>query len=182
MVREMKGKINPRTKKPYTDDELWAMARAQYNKSEKKSFEVFMPVVKSWTDKVSETNDQRFFEVVVSGVKEDRDGEIMDDKAIEDMILQFKSGKIPLMPDHGKKSNGDRHYSWKDIMGVWVDAKRDGNNLLAVARLNKAHPDAETLWNFMQEGMPVGFSIGGRTVEVREEILEDTEADMEKTK
>ena len=35
VVRNLKGKTNPRTKKPYTDDEMWAIARAQYEKTKK---------------------------------------------------------------------------------------------------------------------------------------------------
>lgn len=152
----------------------------EHNK--KKSFEVFTPITKSWVEKVSDGNEQFFLEVAVSGLKEDRDGEIMDDGCIKDMITQFKSGTIPLMPDHGNKPNGVRSYSWKDIMGVWVDARQEDDKLMAVARLNKSHPDAELFKSFIKEGMPVGFSIGGRPIQIREEILDekDTEVTLEK--
>lgn len=139
-----------------------------------KDIELPVPVVKSWTDKVADgQKEEKFFEVVVSGVKEDRDGERVSQEAIDDMIRQFKSGTIPLFPDHGRDSNGNRLYSWKQIMGVWVDAHQDGENLKAVARLNSAHPDAELLWNYIHnEKMPVGFSIGGRPLHVIEEEVE----------
>jgi hypothetical protein len=137
------------------------------------NFKVFSPVTKCWTEtleKGASRSEQRFFEVTVSGMKEDRDGEIMDAAAIDDMLMQFKSGKIPLFPDHGRDPvTGERVYGWKQIMGVWVDASIEGDKLKAVARVNNAHPDADVLWGFIQEGMPLGFSIGGKAVEVVEE-------------
>jgi len=137
--------------------------------NKKANFELNLPVVKSWVEKKTDGSENFFFKVIVTGVKEDRDGEVMDDAAIDDMMLQFKSGKLPLFPDHGKDENGVRLYSWKQIMGVWVDAEREGDNLVAVCRLNNAHPDAEMFKNFLKEGMPVGFSIGGRPLNVIEE-------------
>lgn len=138
-----------------------------------KEFSVFSPVTKCWTETIEKggsRSEQRFFEVTVSGMKEDRDGEIMDSAAIDDMLAQFKSGKIPLFPDHGRDPvTGERVYGWKQIMGVWVDASIEGDKLKAVARVNNAHPDGEMLWNFIQEGMPVGFSIGGKAAHFVEE-------------
>lgn len=116
----------------------------------------------------SESN-QRFVEVVVSGIKEDRDEEAFSKDAVQDMISQFKSGTIPFFPDHGfhEASGKDHVYSWKQMMGVWVDANLDAKeeNILAVVRLNNAHPDHQQFWNYIGEGMPIGFSIGGKTME-----------------
>jgi hypothetical protein len=129
--------------------------------------------------KISEKSNQRFIEVVVSGLKEDRDNEKFSEDAVEDMIVQFKSGSIGFFPDHGYSENssmfGGLRYSWKQMMGVWVDAHRDGDNLKAVVRLNNAHPDANMFWNYIKEGMPIGFSIGGRSVEEpKEEWVEES--------
>lgn len=177
--RNLKGKTNPRTKKPYTESEVYAIAQAQYQEwkeKHEKGISVFVPITKGWMEIVKTDNGdtkQKFFEATVSGMKEDRDGEVMDQMAIDDMIMQFKSGKIPLFPDHGlDPETGQRAYRWKQIMGVWTDARQEGENIIAVARLNNAHPDAELFWNYLQEGMPVGFSIGGRPVEVVEEETE----------
>jgi hypothetical protein len=136
--------------------------------------ESISPVVKSWKSKINDDGvEKRFFEVVVSGIKEDRDGEVMDQAAVDDMIMQFKSGKVPLMPDHGVKGE-TRHYSWKDMMGVWVDARQEGDNLIAVARLNDAHPDADVLWGYLDEKMPVGFSIGAKVINYTDEVIDGT--------
>lgn len=32
IAEKLKGKTNPRTKKPYTEDDFWAIARSAYNK------------------------------------------------------------------------------------------------------------------------------------------------------
>jgi len=189
--RRLSGKINPRTKKPYTESEIWAMAQAQYQEWKKKNkmIEVFTPITKSWTETINkETGEkQRFIEVTVSGLKEDRDGERISQEAILDMINQYKSGKIPLMPNHGQVTpTGERIYRWQDMMGVWVDAKQVGDNLVAVARLNNAHPDADLFWNYIQEGMPIGFSIGAKPIEFIEEevetIEENTKPEIEKAR
>jgi hypothetical protein len=130
------------------------------------------PISKAWQEdsvKTASGKPARFFEVAVSGTKEDRDGEVMDQQAISDMIKQFKSGTINFFPDHGMDSSGNRTYSWKQIMGKWIDARQDGDKLIAVAQLNNANPDAELFWGYMQEGMGLGFSIGAQAIEVVEE-------------
>lgn len=151
---------------------------------------VKMPITRFWEQEVevqkggvAEKSKQRFMEAVVSGLKEDRDGEMMSQGAIEDMIAQFKSGTIPFFPDHGfHEQTGQKNvYSWKQMMGVWVDAKQDGDQLKAVARLNRAHPDHETFWKYVsEEGMPVGLSIGGRPAMMPEIIEMDTEVEVTK--
>ena len=172
--RKLKGKVNPRTKKPYTESEMWAIAQAQYKKKDENVFFVKAPVIRFWEEEVDiqkavgiEKSKQRFIEVAVSGLKEDRDNEMMSQAAIDDMIMQFKSGTIGFFPDHGfHEQSGERNtYLWKQMMGVWVDAKQENDKLIAVVRLNKAHSDQEMFWNYINEGMPIGFSIGGKPTE-----------------
>lgn len=166
-------------KKDFPDEkQRLAVAFSKYREHQKKSkkeFDVILPVIKMWTEKspeAAETDEPDvYFKTIVSGTKEDRDGEVMDEMAINDMISQFKSGKIPLFPDHGRDAYGNRTYSWKNIMGVWVDAEREGENLVAVARLNKAHPDAKLFQAYMKEKMPIGFSIGGHVIDFVEEDI-----------
>lgn len=176
IVRNLKGKINPRTKKLYTESEMWAIAQAQYKKSiEFDTFIVKAPITKFWEEEIdiiksankTEKSKQRFVEVTVSGLKEDRDNEMISQEAIDDMIMQFKSGTIGFFPDHGfhEQSGQKGVYSWKQMMGVWVDARQENDQLKAVVRLNKAHPDQEMLWNYINEGMSLGFSIGGRPID-----------------
>jgi hypothetical protein len=158
-----------------------AVCFSQWRKG-KKMFQVTAPVTKSWEEEVEiksgEKSTQRFIEVTVSGLREDRDGERMSKEAILNMMEQFKSGTIPFFPDHGRDpSTGQPNvYSWKQIMGVWVDAKQVGDSLKAVVRLNKSHPDSELFFKYIEEGMPIGFSIGGKPAEeptILEEEFED---------
>jgi len=150
-----------------------------------KTFSFISPVSKMWEEDISEEEvkksgvlmekgKHRFVEVVVSGLDNDRQNERMSQDGIDDMMKQFKSGSIPFFADHGRDSNTgqDNVYSWKGMMGVWVDASQEGNHLKAVVRLNNAHPDSEMFWSFLQEGMPVGFSIGGTPVDAPE-IIDD---------
>ena len=135
-------------------------------------FIVKAPITKFWEEEVDimksankvEKSKQRFVEVTVSGLREDRDNEMMSQEAIDDMVMQFKSGTIGFFPDHGRDENTGQPqvYSWKQMMGVWVDARQENDQLKAVVRLNKSHPDNELLWNYINEGMSLGFSIGGR--------------------
>lgn len=138
------------------------------------------------TAKSFEKKGQRFIETVISGLAEDRDGEMMSQEAVDDMIKQLKSGTIPFFGDHGRDPmTGMRGvYSWKSMMGVWVDGTQEGKNLKATLRLNNAHPDADLFWAYHKEGMPIGMSIGAKSVEAPEivEIEEGTEPDFEKVK
>ena len=151
------------------------------------SFTFKAPITKYWEEEVVEksTNkksSQRFIEVTVSGLKEDRDGEMMSKEAVDHMVNQFKSGTIPFFPDHGRdEKTGQNHvYSWKQMMGVWVDARIEGEHVPAVVRLNKAHTDHELFWGYVKEGMPLAFSIGGKPRGSPEEIeVEDEDEEKD---
>ena len=167
-------------KKKYPDEkQRLAVAYSEYRRNKKSVDEemVFIkaPITRFWEEDVDitksankmEKSKQRFIEVTVSGLKEDSDNEMMSQEAIDDMVMQFKSGAIGFFPDHGfHEGSGKEHvYSWKQMMGAWVDARQEGKSLLAVVRLNKAHPDQDLFWNYINEGMPIGFSIGGKSLE-----------------
>jgi len=170
--RNLKGKTNPRTKKPYTESEIWAIAQAQYKKT-KKGFNFICNADDCWEEEViikslgKEKTKQRFVSVIVSGLESDRQDEMMSQEAVDDMITQYKSATIPFFADHGLNpiTGEPGTYTWKGIMGVWVDAKQEGNHLKATLRLNDAHPDADTFFKYIKNNMPVGFSIGGNPVE-----------------
>ncbi|MHA1383233.1 MAG: DUF6582 domain-containing protein [Candidatus Helarchaeota archaeon] len=160
-----------------------------------KHFTVFAPITKYWEEDIGAEEivknpeqlkqniftkgKQRFVEATVTGLSEDRDGEMMSQEAIDDMIKQFKSGTIGFFPDHGRDPTTGQTgvYSWKQMMGVWVDARQYGKDVKATVRLNNAHPDADLFWKYVQEGMPVGLSIGGKptgppeVIEIEEKTL-----------
>ena len=170
--RNLSGKINPRTKKKYTESEMWAIAQAQYKKT-KKGFSFICNADDCWEEEIvlkslgKEKTKQRFISVIVSGLESDRQDEMMSQEAIDDMIMQYKSGTIPFFSDHGlNPMTGEPGlYTWKGIMGVWVDAVQEGNHLKATLRLNEAHPDADLFFKYIKNDMPVGFSIGANPTE-----------------
>jgi len=171
VVRNLRGKINPQTKKKYTESEMWAIAQAQYKKT-KKSFEFVCNADDCWEEEVmlksvGTKSKQRFVSVIVSGLESDRQDEMMSQDAIDDMIKQYKSGTIPMFADHGLNpvTGNPGTYTWKGIMGVWTNAVQEGNHLKATLRLNEAHPDADLFFNYIKNDMPVGFSIGANPVE-----------------
>jgi len=169
--KKLKGKTNPRTKKPYTESEIWAIAQAQYKKT-KKSFEFICSADDCWEEEVllkgmgDKKVKQRFISVIVSGLQSDKQDEMMSQEAIDDMILQYKSATLPFFSDHGiNPVTGEQgFYVWKGIMGVWVDAVQEDSNLKATLRLNDAHPDADMFYDYIKNKMPVGFSVGGNPI------------------
>jgi hypothetical protein len=181
-------------KKKYPDEkQRYAVALSEFKRKKDYkndgSFVVKAPITKFWQQEVdvvkgsgkTEKANERFIEVTVSGLKEDRDGEMMSQKAIDHMVMQFKSGTIPFFPDHGRdeKTGQPQVYSWKSMMGVWVDARQENDKLKAVVRLNSAHPDHEQFWQYIEKGMPIGFSIGGKPMEAPE-LIESEEVEMAK--
>ena len=139
-----------------------------------KIFKHFAPVTKSWVTKDTVSGaEQRFMEVTLSGIKADRDGDRMSKNAVKGMIKQLKSATIPFYLDHGLDSTGERNYRLKDMAGVWVDGREEGTDMKAVVRLNNANKDADTVWSYKEQGMPIGFSIGGKIVKTFQEDAQD---------
>ena len=181
------------SKKKFPDEkQRLAVAYSEYKKR-KKDTEIFFfkaPVSRFWEEEVEirksankvEKSNERFIEVCVSGIKEDRDGEMMSQDAVDFMIKQYKSGTIPFFPDHGRdeKTGQSNVYSWKQMMGVWTDAHPENGNVFAVLRLNKAHPDQQLFWDYINAHMPIGFSVGGKPIENPTYIEMDTEIELNK--
>jgi hypothetical protein len=119
-----------------------------------------------WKD----ANGDMFIKVPVSGVVEDRQGDEVSRSCGNNMIEQYNSGILPLYGDHGVDENGNKSYSWKNILGKWVKGEWAGNkiDIMATSKLNKANPDAVKLFEYVEQKMPVGFSIGGRKLKIKE--------------
>jgi cation transport regulator len=131
------------------------------------TFEVFqIQQAECWKD----SNGDMFIKVPVSGVVEDRQGDEVSRSCGDKMIEQYNSGTLPLYGDHGVDENGRKSYSWKNILGKWVKGEWSNNkiDIMATSRLNKANPDAIKLFEYVEQKMPVGFSIGGKKLKIRE--------------
>jgi hypothetical protein len=139
------------------------------------TFHYLAPVTKAFikeTQVGDKTIVERFMEVTLSGIKEDRDGDRVDMKAIDGMINQLNSGKVPFYLNHGLDKNGERSYRVEDMAGVWTAGYKEGDNMIATVKLNSANPAADIVWNYYQAGMPLGFSIGGRIIAKHTENVE----------
>jgi len=177
---------NETMKKEFPDQkQRTAVCFSQFRKKKSaeglKTFHFTCKLSDSWEEQIvnkaaGTKAPQRFVETIVSGLKEDRDGERMSQNAINSMVEQFKSGTIPFFPDHGRDEvTGEKFvYSWKQMMGVWIDGKQEGDHLKAVVRLNMEHPDQDLFWRYVHVAkMPIGFSIGGQTSEPKEIFVDE---------
>ncbi len=127
-------------------------------------------VAKHYEIETKETGKKdRYAEIIISGIDTDRDGERMSQKAIEKMTSKLKEG-VPLHSNHGK---GEVEYAWEDIMGKSVDGWQKENHLVAKFKMNQSHPKHQLLWSYLNEGMPVGFSIGAKPKEAHYEEIEE---------
>ena len=140
-------------------------------KEKRKGFELICKANNAWEEDVllkgaTKKTKGRFVSVIVSGLENDKQDEVMSQEGIDDMILQYKSGTIPFFADHGLNpvTGATGTYTWKGIMGVWVDGEQEGSHLKATLRLNESHPDADMFYGYIKNKMPVGFSVGGNPV------------------
>jgi len=110
---------------------------------------------------VKQTDDGTQITVPISGVKEDRDGDKFTDAGLDSLVNQINEGSVPMFPNHGLNADTGMHdYAFQDIMGRWESAEKDGDVVQAKATLREGDPNAEELKDLLNQGMPVGFSVG----------------------
>ena len=118
--------------------------------------------------KVEEVDGYRIVKIPVQSVNQDRDGDVISEKGQQSIINQFKSGEIPAFPNHGW---GDEiaMYDYRSILGQYIDAEvgEDGKTY-ATLRLRNGSEYADQLVDLLDQGMPVGFSIGFIPTEIDE--------------
>ena len=155
--------------KQYNDEsKAFAVANAAVKKAGYSFKEEITEVIKSYDlDEgcvAFEYNGEKYVSGTVSGLKEDRDGERMSEKACNSIIKALNSGRIPFYSNHGRDEYGNKVYRWQDCMGKWVAGFWDDTHthVKGIVRLNKHHPDSEKYYNYIKSKMPIGFSIGGK--------------------
>lgn len=131
--------------------------------------------VKVWEKESEDGEEQSFIRVPVSSTSEDRDGDEFTEDGLKSMRSQYRDGTVNLFPDHGASEDKYARYPWKDIMGRWVDAEIEGDELFATARLNGANEDAQVLRDYLDEEMAVGFSVGFRALDADGDMREGFE-------
>lgn len=105
-------------------------------------------------------DDETFIEVPVSSIVEDRDGDTISEQGLKDMVDQIQSDGIPLFLNHGLDENGLHTYRVEDMAGEWVDAEIREGIVHARARGEPGNEDFLEVAEKVENGLPVGFSIG----------------------
>lgn len=107
-------------------------------------------------------------EVPVSATVEDRDGDKFSEEGLNHLQRELRSGEVPLFLDHGLDENGFPAYRTEDMLGRWVDGEIRDGVLFGTAALEPGNDDAQMLQNKLENDMPVGFSVGFRTINKEE--------------
>lgn len=136
----------------------------------RKSFSPPAGDVKLWRETVERDDgeDQEIakIRVPVSSTGTDRDGDRFSRDGLEHMVEQFKSGEVPMFPNHGlDPETGWNEYRFEHKMGGWKDAEieEEGGTEVAYAigALSPDSEEAEKLASQIENGVvPVTFSVG----------------------
>lgn len=104
---------------------------------------------------VSESNGKMIIRGVASTMSVDRQDEAMSKQAMDSMLKQINSGKIPLHKEHGR--------NFDDRIGHVIKGEIDNaGNLIIEAELNKKHPIAQFLYDSIKSGETLGLSVAGK--------------------
>jgi HK97 family phage prohead protease len=117
-------------------------------------------------------DDTELLRVPVSSTSEDRDGDMFSQDGLNRQLEQLENGAVKMFPDHGLDDMGHPVYRFTDIMGKWVGGEIEDNTLYGLAELREGDSNAEELRDLVEQGMPVGFSVG---FGVKEDSATETE-------
>lgn len=110
--------------------------------------------------------DVKKIRVPVSSTGTDRDGDQFSDDGLEHMVSQYKTGEVPMFPNHGlDPDTGWNEYRFEHMMGGWKDAEieeeGDQKIVYAIGALSPDSEEADTLERQIENGVvPVSFSVG----------------------
>lgn len=108
------------------------------------------------TLKSEQVGDDKIIIGVATDTSEDKQNEIITERALKQMQEQISKGGINLMASH----NAD----WDDELGEIIDAKVEDNKLIIKAKLDDDNSKAMKLWNALQKGKQLGLSVGGNII------------------
>ena len=168
--KKLKGKINPNTKKPYSDSEISAIATTQFKKTEGK--ELFkLKFIKGLEYK--EDDGEFYSEGYVATSHADKYGDVIPKTTLQkivDSINSRQAGKNLFYPNYASerhdwidKDSGEFDGS-KPIAGMATSAELrqidDGNwGAWVKTHHNKTHPNFDTIKYNVEHGYYPGYSI-----------------------
>ncbi|MFB6208504.1 MAG: HK97 family phage prohead protease, partial [Candidatus Nanohaloarchaea archaeon] len=113
---------------------------------------------------IKDHEDGTVVNVPIQALEEDRDGDFINEKGQESIVSQLKTGRVPLVPNHGV-GDSEAHYGFEDIFGQFVDGQNRNGTTIGTARLREDHEKSKELVDLLEQDMPVGFSVGFRVLE-----------------
>lgn len=165
---------NVDTMNPEEKEELVQELNETSEEVERKNFRV----KGSEVEILKETDGHPKINVPIQALSEDRDGDIINEKGQEEIIRQLKSGRVPLVPNHGF-GNSTAHYGFEDIFGQFVDGQNRNGVTIGTARMREGHDMTEELLDLLEQDMPVGFSVGFKVQEAEPREKENGEDGLE---
>jgi len=159
--RSLSGKTNPRTKKPYSEDEFYAIATEAYKKKYGKNPHGKSEDLSFRTDTFEyKAEDENYFVCgYASTTGIDQVNDLVTSNCLSDMASQLlnKEVAVKLGIEHDwVRTNDPRILPYAKV----VDAKvLDGNKLFVKTKLFKEHPNFKTIWSAIKEGYLDAFSI-----------------------
>lgn len=164
----LKGKNNPKTNKPYTEDDIWAIAQSQYKKMQNKE-------TKYCTfGKIELKEDDKDFYVrgYIATTHPDRaaadgfEGDILSKAAVQKIVAQLndkykpEAGAVSESHDWVKQNNPTLPLAGVAVEPATLEELSDGNWAAKVGTvLAKTNPRYDTVKTNIEQGVYPGFSI-----------------------
>ena len=125
---------------------------------------------------IDTSGDQPEITVPISSTTPHRSHGKMTEQALESMREQLKSETVGLWDDHGIDEMGFPEYRRQDMYGWWVDGHLEDGTLFATARLRDGDTRTADLIDQLDQGMPIGFSVG--YIALDDEMVDNSEGEQ----
>ena len=104
IASNLKGKTNPRTKKPYTDSEIWAIVQTQFKKTKGKEVKFFNSNIK-----LKEEGEAFHSEGFICTTHPDREGDILAESVIDKIVATIND---PTGSGHPEATQVSYRHDW----------------------------------------------------------------------
>ena len=171
VMSSLKGKTNPRTNKPYTDEErgmiAWSAVKKKFHKKgedwEAKSEESY-PEFEVFTDTLEFKSEdgKYYFKGYLSTPDLDYVNDLVTPDCMKDMVSQIQNGAEGKIRSIKGSENHDVYWKQDPQMipiSRLTGASLDSKGLMVEGIFNSEHPDFQKYWNQIQNGFYDGLSI-----------------------
>ena len=167
VMENLKGKTNPRTNKPYSEEEIWAVAQSQHKKMQGKEFHFSEFSKINFKEEEGEFYSQGFVATTHPdrAAEKDRKGDILTKNAISSIVEQINSrkglmadlasyrhdwvkDKDPNLPPVGRAVKAEVRQLPDGHYGAWIETHH-----------SKTHPNFDSIKYEVENGYLPGYSI-----------------------